>query len=260
MQPTPAMKEFMNDLQPKGKQIISGDLPKDFDGRKQWPQCIHPVLNQGDCGSCWSFAATESLSDRFCIYSKNKINVVLSPQNLLSCESLNLGCTMGSLPFWAWSYMQKYGVTTMECDPYTSGDGSVSSCPSPANQCQDGSNGKFYKALNYTHVGAFIEPSKHVESIMRAVLQGPVDATFNVWSDFDDFPFETGAVYRHTSGSYEGLHSVKVIGYGVNNGTDFWLVQNSWGESWGDNGFFRIVRGTDDCFFESMVYTGFPAL
>jgi len=218
------------------------------------------IIFQGDCGSCWSFAASESLSDRFCIHSNGVINVVLSPQNLLSCEEMNLGCTLGSLPFWAWKYMKNYGVTTYNCDPYTSGGGSVAECPSPSNSCQDGTMGKLYKADNYTQVGDFIEPSRHIESIMRALLQGPVDATFDVWSDFDDFPFQKGGVYRHTYGSYEGLHSVKVVGYGVQNGTDYWLVQNSWGAKWGDHGFFKIIRGVDDCFFEALVYTGFPSL
>jgi len=263
MPKTPEFEKYMSSLKRNhifSKQIIDPSLPINFDGRKQWPNCIHGILDQGDCGSCWSFASTESLSDRFCIFSNENINVVLSPQNLLSCEELNLGCTMGSLPNWAWDYLQSYGVTTMNCDPYTSGGGDVSKCPSPINNCNDGSLGKLYKAVNYTHVGNFIEPSRHIESIMKALLQGPVDATFNVFSDFDGFPFSSGAIYKHTSGEYEGLHSVKVIGYGVQNSTDYWLVQNSWGSSWGDNGFFRIIRGIDDCFFETMMYTGVPLL
>jgi len=113
---------------PNVKQRIDPSLPDQFDGRQQWPNCIHPVLDQGACGSCWAFAATETLSDRFCIYSHGKVNVVLSAENLLACEEENLGCTLGSLPNFAWSYFQDYGVVSSDCVPYTSGDGSVESC------------------------------------------------------------------------------------------------------------------------------------
>merc|ERR1711988_1543282 len=110
------------------RQVVSKDLPVNLDGRTEWPGCIHPVLNQGDCGSCWAFAATEVLSDRFCIDSNKNIDVVLSPQNLLSCESLHIGCLLGSLPMWAWDFLEKRGVTTMSCVPYVSGDGKQPKC------------------------------------------------------------------------------------------------------------------------------------
>jgi len=253
---TPELEKLVQQLRihhPNVKQIVGADLPTNFDGRKQWPGCIHPVLDQGDCGSCWAFASTEVLSDRFCIYTKNDVNVVLSPQSALSCEWENLGCALGSLPNFAWSFLESYGVPTISCVPYTSGDGNVPSC---TTQCLDGETYKVYKARNYTQVGSTLEPSKHVDSIMRAVLQGPVDATFDVWSDFD--AYQPGEVYEHKSGEYEGLHSVKVVGFGVQNGTDYWLVQNSWGVGWGDKGYFMIRRGVDECFFEALVYTGFP--
>lgn len=91
---------------------------------------------------------------------------------------------------------------------------------------------------------------------MAAVLQGPLDATFLVYSDFDDYV--SGTVYEHKYGGFAGIHSVKIIGYGTLNSTDYWLVQNSWGRDWGDNGFFMMKRGVDECMFESQVFTGWP--
>jgi len=238
-------------------QVISPSLPTEFDGRKQWPACIHPVLNQGNCGSCWAFAASEVLSDRFCIYTNGSVNVVLSPQNLLSCEEFNLGCTLGSLPNFAFKYLYDYGITTAGCVPYESQNGDVPSCQNYDANCMDGSKWKLYGLKNYSQVGSFIIPSRHVEEIMKAVMQGPVDVTFNVWGDFDEY---RSGVYTHQGGEYLGLHSVKVIGFGVEKGVDYWLVQNSWGSSWGEKGFFKIRRGTDECFIETLVYTGFPKL
>jgi len=240
-------------------EAYDGSLPINFDARVQWPNCIHGVLNQGDCGSCWAFASTEVLSDRYCIYSNESINIVLSPQNLLSCEKMNLKCTMGSLPEWAWSFLEHTGVATMDCDPYVSGNGTVPKCEDREQTCaNDTAPFELYTAESYGQVGDFLFPSHHIEAIMAALTQGPVDATFSVYADF--MTYESG-VYKHTYGGFEGLHSVKVIGYGVENGTDYWLVQNSWGESWGElGGFFNIIRGIDDCGFESLMFTGLPNL
>jgi len=261
MQLTPQLEANLKEMRihhANVEQVIDPSLPVQFDGRQQWPNCIHPVLDQGNCGSCWAFAATETLSDRFCIYSNGKVNVVLSPENLLSCEYENLGCTLGSLPNFAWSYFQSYGVVSSECVPYTSSDGSVDSCTYDEKQCTTGMPWQLYYAANYTQVGSTIEPSTHVNEIMVAVMQGPVDVTFDVWGDFDDY---NGGVYEHQSGSYEGLHSVKIIGWGVENGVDYWLVQNSWGVSWGPyGGYFKIRKGVDECFIESLVYTGLPLI
>ena len=93
-------------------------VPSGFDSRTQWPDCIHPIRNQEQCGSCWAFSASEVLSDRFCI--SNKANVVLSPQWLVSCDSENLGCKGGNLPY-VWQYMESNGIPTDACDPYISG-------------------------------------------------------------------------------------------------------------------------------------------
>jgi len=238
----------------------SSTLPTQFDGRKVWPTCIHPILDQGQCSSCWSFAASEVLSDRFCIFTNGSVNVVLSPQSLLSCEWESWYCEMGSPPNFVWEHLQNYGIVTMGCFPYTSGDGSVPSCPGPNSHCEDGETVKYYKAKDYTHVGSLTDPTKHVENIMLAVSQGPVDVTFDVWSDFDGY---NGGVYEHKSGaSYEGLHSVKIVGWGTDpKQGDYWIVANSWGADWGPySGFFLIRRGTDECFIEAMVYTGTPAI
>ena len=89
---------------------VSGAIPAAFDSRTQWPGCVHPIRNQEQCGSCWAFGATETLSDRFAIESNLSINVVLSPQDLVSCDNAdgNEGCS-GGFPIKAWQYMQATG-------------------------------------------------------------------------------------------------------------------------------------------------------
>ena len=168
------------------KNVAVRDLPVSFDGRDSWPGCIHAVMDQGQCGSCWAFAASETLSDRLCIASEGAVNVTLSPGDLLACEKLNLGCTCGSLPEWAWHYLQTDGIPTEECVPYTSGTGHTQKCPKDG-LCTSGSGDTTrYFASNYTQCGSTISPAKHIEAIQTCLLDGPVDATFNVYADFDD--------------------------------------------------------------------------
>jgi cathepsin B len=253
-------------------------LPASFDARDQWGACIHPVRNQLDCGSCWAFAASEVLSDRLCIASNKSVDVVLSPQDLLSCEKLNLKCEVGSLPNWAWSFLESRGICSDECAPYASGDGHVPPCP---KTCESGQTLTRYKAQNTRHV-------QGEAAIMQEMYEkGPVDVTFNVYSDFQPYCSEGETpcpVYQKKGGGWEGLHSVKMIGWGQLNGTAYWLVQNSWGADWGESGappppsqaarrsmsppppsiipvtlrtgFFRILRGVNECGIESLVYAG----
>lgn len=76
------------------------------------------------------------------------------------------------------------------------------------------------------------------------MTRGPVQAMFTVYSDF--LSYKSG-VYRHVTGQELGGHSVKIVGWGVENKVGYWLVANSWNEDWGDNGFFKIQRGDDEC-------------
>jgi len=80
------------------------------------------------------------------------------------------------------------------------------------------------------------------------MTNGPVEAAFTVYTDFMLYK---GGVYSHVSGTEEGGHAIKIVGWGVDNGTKYWLVANSWSPAWGENGFFRIKRGTNECGIES---------
>jgi len=69
---------------------------------------------------------------------------------------------------------------------------------------------------------------------------GPVETAFTVYTDFEDY---AGGVYKHVSGGYAGGHAVKIVGWGVDNGENYWKIANSWNPYWGEKGFFRIAFG-----------------
>jgi len=86
---------------------------------------------------------------------------------------------------------------------------------------------------------------------------GPVEGAFTVYEDF--LSYKSG-VYQHTSGSQLGGHAIKIIGWGVENGTKYWLVVNSWNEGWGDNGTFKILRGSNHLGIENTANAGLVKL
>jgi cathepsin B len=226
-------------------------LPVAFDWRRTTlGHCIHPIRDQYECGCCWAFGATEVLSDRFCLFSRGRINVVLSPEYLVSCDTSNMGCNGGYLNR-AWEFMKETGVPTDACVPYISAYDSVRSCPT-IRSCNNRAPFKRYKANQVYPV------SSNVAQIQTEIMErGPVEAIFAVYHDF--MTYRSG-VYHHVSGSFVGYHAVKIIGWGVNNGTPYWIIANSWGTGWGMDGFFWMLRGQNECHIEEYIYTGTPLL
>eukprot|EP01089_Gocevia_fonbrunei_P000568 TRINITY_DN1057_c0_g1_i1.p1 TRINITY_DN1057_c0_g1~~TRINITY_DN1057_c0_g1_i1.p1 ORF type:complete len:339 (+),score=73.96 TRINITY_DN1057_c0_g1_i1:42-1019(+) len=248
------LKAFTSDSEPRPYPVKTSssikDLPTHFDARTQWPHCVHPVLNQGDCGSCWAFGSSEAFSDRICIDTNSSVSVVLSPQNLVSCapiDGLDFACD-GGLTQSAWDYMANPGLVSIDCWPYQSGEnGTVPECRTTCLNSNE--PWKVYKA-DYNTIETYIGEY----AIQEALLKGPVEGAFMV---FDDFVSYKSGVYVRASLLPLGLHAIKMIGWGVTDaGVKYWICQNSWGTSWGENGFFNILRGDNECGIESDVVAG----
>lgn len=251
------------------------DVPDTFDARQKWPNCptIFEVRDQAACGSCWAFGAVESISDRICIHSNGQQKPHISAEDLLTCCMLcGMGCN-GGYPSMAWNYWVRKGLVTgsnytekagcqpykiAPCDHHTTGRfqpcGNSQSTPKCEKKCIDGyqksySDDKYYGARSYG-------VSSNVASIQREIMtNGPVEGTYTVYSDF--LSYKSG-VYKHTTGSALGGHAIKILGWGTENNTPYWLVANSWNTDWGDKGFFKIYRGDNECGIESGVVAGIP--
>jgi len=223
---------------------LTSSVPESFDSRTQWPECITPIRNQEHCGSCWAFSAATALSDRHCIASNGKTKVVLSPQFMVSCDKKNMACQGGMLDK-TWNFLETTGTVSDKCMGYKSGDGkNVPTCPS---KCDDASAMVSYKAVKGSS-----KPLTCALQMQNDIMSnGPVQTGFMVYEDF--MHYKSG-VYKYTSGKNLGGHAVRVVGWGKENDVSYWIVANSWGPTWAENGFFRIAFG--ECLFEANAYSG----
>ncbi|XP_020672223.1 cathepsin B-like protease 2 isoform X3 [Dendrobium catenatum] len=239
------------------------NLPKEFDARNAWSQCntIGRILDQGHCGSCWAFGAVEALSDRFCIHFG--VNISLSVNDLLACCGFLCGdgCD-GGYPISAWRYFVNHGVVTEECDPYfdQTGCGHPGCEPAyPTPRCVKKCHVKnlLWAENKRFSVNAY-RINNDVHDIMAEIYEnGPVEVAFTVYEDFAHYK---SGVYRHITGDVLGGHAVKLIGWGTSEqGEDYWLLANQWNRDWGDDGYFKILRGTNECDIEEDVVAGLPS-
>ncbi|KAF3794395.1 Cathepsin B [Nymphaea thermarum] len=225
-------------------------LPQHFDARTAWPQCstIGRIL-------------VESLSDRFCVHFN--VNISLSVNDLLSCCGFlcGEGCD-GGYPISAWRYFVHHGVVTEECDPYFDDTGCKHPGCEPAyptpkcvKKCQL-QNQVWRDSKHYSANAYRLHSDSH--SIMAEVYQnGPVEVSFSV---YEDFAYYKSGVYKHITGDMLGGHAVKLIGWGTSDeGEDYWLLANQWNRSWGDDGYFKIKRGVNECGIERDVVAGMPS-
>jgi cathepsin B len=253
----------------------SAAIPSSFDSRMAFPECpsVREIRDQAACGSCWAFGAVEAITDRICIASKGANQPHISAEDLNSCcDSCGFGCDGGD-PASAWQFYVEQGIVTgsnysghsgcapysiPNCDHHTTGRfkpcGNVVSTPTCNRHCAAGYD-KTYKQDKWRGARRYHVDSS-VEAIQREIMEnGPVETDFNVYADF---PSYKSGVYKHTTGSMLGGHAVKMLGWGEENGTPYWLIANSWNTDWGDKGFFKILRGSDECGIESDIQAGTP--
>lgn len=257
---------------------IIAKLPEHFDAREKWPNCpsMNEIRNQGACGSCWIFGPVEAMTDRYCTFSNGTKQFHFSAQDVLSCSGSKGDCRSGSVTFtydfWLTKGIVSGGnydsknISEMGCRPYVippqvgheetllrSSEAPIAGC---IECCQSSYTVDYKKDKRY---GKSVNMLPNDEEQIKAELfmNGPIAAQFWVYSDF--LHYKKG-VYKKTHGEIVGGHVLKILGWGVEDGTKYWLMANSWGPVWGDKGFLKFLRGENHCNIEDRVYAAVPII
>ena len=203
------------------------------------------------CGSCWAQASTSAISDRIKIARNAQWpDINISPQVVISCSSNDFGCNGGDA-ISAYEFMHNNEFTDETCSIYRArGNTNGAEC-SPIIKCKDCK----------PHEPCFIPDKYHVykvdefgalqgeQAMLQEVFQrGPIACAIAVPEALETYK---GGIYEDLTGDTNLVHEISIVGFGEEDGKKFWVARNSWGQAWGESGFFRVARGTNNIGIES---------
>ncbi|CAD5232644.1 unnamed protein product [Bursaphelenchus xylophilus] len=224
----------------------TAQIPCNFDWREH--NGVTPVQNQGGCGCCYAFQSVAVVESQHLIHTGQTLH--LSEEQVIACTfnvskyTSNGGCNGGTTPG-VLDYVIDNGITLADDFKYTSGDGdhTVPPCPS----------GKPY-ATRITKQ-EFL-PQYDEDNVAKIVYEvGPVASGIDAGGIQD---YKSGILdVAEPSGGWSINHGVVIVGYGVENGTKYWIFKNSWGVGWGDQGFFKVKRGVNSLAMSEFNYAAY---
>lgn len=217
-------------------QFYENYLPINFDWREAHPVCMNeiPPKDQGQCNAGYAFSVSYVLGRGYCLKSKGAVNEDLSPQDLISCDYSHRECLGGS-PLGVYNFVELIGVCQDSCKSYSSIKRFVPRCDLRCDNFRQ----EYAKYRSKKNSIKLFEGGKNIE---RALLSyGPMTVGMDL---HEDLLIYKGGIYRHDGKSrFLGTHIVTLIGYGSDSKSmaNYWILRNSWGENWGEGGYFRIA-------------------
>ena len=287
-------EEYIN-YQLKDYSQIKVTLPKEFNGKEIWKDRFTDVENQKNCGSCWAFSTVKTLEDRINIQSGINPKIELSPASSILCNigsynhilnvkkeityRKNTSC-YGNTIFDGLKYLYEVGSVKDKCLPYDLKDNLYYK---PINNFQDIQDLPFCESIvspyydmcynwyydprtpeftgtpaQFFRISSFYKLKDEEEMMKDIYLFGPIVTGFDVYDDFYTFDAKKD-IYEHISGGVlTGGHAIEIVGWGEENGKKFWWVKNSWGSDWGMDGYFKMVRGINNCNIEKNAWGLIP--
>jgi cathepsin L len=209
-------------------------LPSSLDYRQHFPPVLTAVKDQGQCGDCWAHSVTEAIESSYAMLTGQLF--VLSQQQVTACTPQYGSCYScdGNYPVLAYEYAVENGITEEWIYPFSSYTGNNVNC-SATPYIQTPVN-TIVNISGYTMVG-----NNSQEDFVSALNElGPLSILVDAssWSSYESGIFN-GCDY---SQNISLDHAVQVVGYGEENGTEYWIVRNSWAASWGELGFIRLLK------------------
>jgi len=244
--------------------ISEDELPESWDWTNiNGVNYVPSPREQKNCGSCYILSTIEMIESRLRILTNNDFQTSLSIQYALSCNFYTEGCN-GGYPTLVNKFISEFNLIPDSCAHYQAKNTEcVTECDSPLR----------VSVSDYYYIGGYYGASDEENMMKEIRARGPIIANLEPSRDFS---FYKNGIYesvanrkedgdisstnmRESDMEWERVdHSILIVGWGEENGTKYWKALNSWGTNWGENGFFRIKRGVDECAIESMGEAAIP--
>jgi cathepsin L len=213
----------------KNVKPLTADPPDSIDWRTAG--IVNAIKDQGQCGSCWAFGTIQAAESTYA--QKYTTLYSCSEQNLVDCVNTCDGCN-GGLEEYAYDYIinKQAGLLNLETDyPYTARDGTC----------------KFNAAKGLNKIASYQHGKSGDEAYLKNLVGTVGVADVAIDASHNSFQLYSGGIYNERSCSTQNLdHAVGCVGYGTQSGTDYWIVRNSWGSSWGEQGYIRMSRNKNN--------------
>jgi len=258
---TKSPKEINKYINHELEDIDEDTLPSNWDWRNVGGiNFVVGPYHQGDCGSCYVFSTITSLESRVRILTENKDKTLFSKQFPISCSFYTEGCD-GGYPILVAKFFNEFEIIPEECFRYIAKNGDCSS------KCDYSKFPKKYKVSKYGYLGGHYGGTNEILMMKELRARGPIPGNILVPASFS---YYKKGIYSESQLKKNNMalnkstmlekkidwqkveHSVTLVGWGEENGVKYWIAMNTWGQNFGEGGFFKILKGENECNVETM--------